>query len=102
MQSPGCDWARLQAAGAAGSLQSAREVKVGTSASSPWQEQSLRKMNTLMGEGALFLSLLKKDINSYWKLNAKLNASRATVVVIQACYLQEVCLIIKQTYELYS
>lgn len=67
--------------GAAGSLQRAQEVKVGTSASSPWQEKSLRKMNTLMGKGVLFLSLLKTDINSYWKLNAKLNASWGTVVV---------------------
>lgn len=60
-------------------------------------------MNTLMGKGTLFLPLLKKDINSYWELNAKLNASWATVVVVvQACYLQKVSLIIKQTYEVYS
>lgn len=33
---------------------------------------------------------------------AKLNASQATVVVVQACYLHKVCLVIKRTYKLYS
>lgn len=61
-QSRGWGWARLQPAAGCPFSPECREVPVGTSASSPWQEQSLRKMNTLMGKGALFPSLLKKRI----------------------------------------
>lgn len=58
-----------------------------------------------MGKDPLLLTLLEEDIDSYWKLSAKLSSSQATVVDVQeACYIQEVCLIIKQiikqTYEL--
>lgn len=98
MQAQGCDWARLQAAGAAPSLQSAREVKAGASAASPWQEEALRKRKTLLGKGVLLPAWLKKGVNSYWELNAQLNASRALVVFVHF----QKCLITKQTCELYS
>ena len=101
-QSRSCGRARLQAARGCPFSPECSRSHVGASASSPWQEESLRKVNTRVGEGALSLSLLKKDIIGYWKLNAKLKSPQATVVVVQACYLQKVCLIINQTYELYS